>query len=176
MKEKSTYKRSFSEQSKRKMSASALARSARQRLALQEKIDIELEKIWHELANKKSDNSSPRKVTLAHIARRLGIHTQTLHKSQNKNIADHIKNWISELTTPARTLAPKPRRSANSVVDEWKRKYNDLLAVQCLWETDLHEALAKVDEVQRENAKQMETIKVLTSELKLLRTRFGIVR
>lgn len=62
------------------------------------------------------------------------------------------------------------------MVEEWKSKYNDLLAIQCLWETDLHEARAKVDELQSENERRAATIKTLTTELKFLKAKFTVMK
>ncbi len=101
---------------------------------------------------------------------------QTFHKERNRPIAAQIKVWISELTTTAKVTETRPRRSTDSMVEEWKSKYNDLLAIQCLWETDLHEARAKVDELQSENERRAATIKTLTTELKLLKAKFTVMK
>ncbi|WP_165774444.1 hypothetical protein [Herbaspirillum robiniae] len=176
MEEKSSYKRSFSDISKSKMQKSAVARADRSSLKLREAIDDELEKIWHELAKLDPSLQIKEIPSLANIARRAGIHPQTLHKPRYRVLTQNIKNWILEITPPSKPNALQVRKSPESAVAQWKKKYNDLLDKHCLSEIDLLHASAQLELLQKENEMQATTIKNLTADLRSIQKKLTVVK
>lgn len=145
----------YSDESRARMSAAALARYDANAEQTLEGVRTMLATIRNEMAE--NDGVYPHNkggLSLAEVARRAGIHPQTFHKPRYVELAAEVKAWLDALKQEASGVVVgrmRVRSELGSRLQEWKRLYEELLETHRISETDLALSEAKLEEALKEN-------------------------
>jgi len=166
MAESDNRKRAFSEASKDKMRAAALARHDNNAQAIIERVHTVMETIQKEMtANNGIYPQNKGAVSLAEVARRAEIHPVTFHKERYIGLAQEVRDWLGTLKQGAIVGRMRVRKELETRVQEWKQLYDDLLETHRISETDLAYANEKLNEALQE----IETLRQRVAELTKLK-------
>jgi hypothetical protein len=97
----------------------------------------------------------------AEVARRAELHPVTLHKPHYSELRKEIKTWVEKIKGGAIVGSQRIRKTLKTRLDDWKELYEDMKEAHHLHETDLQVALARMKELEAENA----TLRARLSEL-----------
>lgn len=151
MAESNNRKRAFSEASKDKMRAAALARHDNNAQVIFERVHAVMETIQKEMAaNNGIYPQNKGGVSLAEVARRAGIHPVTLHKQRYIELTKDVRDWLETLKQGAIVGRMRVRKELATRVQEWSQLYEDLLETHRISETDLAYANEKLKEAMKE--------------------------
>ncbi|CBJ39322.1 conserved protein of unknown function [Ralstonia solanacearum CMR15] len=158
-------KRTYSEESRERMRAAALARHTSNAQDIHERVRAVMKAIQEEMAaNQGIYPHNQGAVSLAEVARRAEIHPVTFHKKRYVDLVEEVKEWLEILKQGAVVGRMRVRKALGTRIQEWKQLYEDLLDSHRLAETDLAYAEARLDEVLVENEKLQQRVDDLTKQ------------
>ena len=145
-------KRTYSEESRKRMRAAALARYDGNAQQTHERVRAVMKAVQGEMvANDGIYPHNKGAISLAEIARRAGIHPFTFHKPRYVELAKEVREWLAVLKQDAAVGRVRVRKELGTRIQEWKQLYEDLREAHRISETDLAYANARLEEVLREN-------------------------
>ncbi|WP_410199704.1 hypothetical protein [Burkholderia cenocepacia] len=145
-------KRTYSDESRGRMRAAALARHDSNARQTHERVRALMMTIRDEIASNQGIYPHNKgAISLAEVARRAEIHPFTFHKPRYVELANEVRQWLASLRQDAVVGRVHVRKELGTRVREWKQLYEDLREVHRIAETDLAHAQALLEETRREN-------------------------
>ncbi|MBG1252322.1 hypothetical protein [Burkholderia pseudomallei] len=158
-------KRTYSDESRERMSASALARYDTNAEATHERVRSVMKAIQEEMAAHEGIYPHNKgAVSQAEVARRAEIHPNTLHKARYVDLVQEVKDWLDTLKEGTVVGRMRVRKELGTRVQEWKKLYEDLRESHRITETDLAHANELLKEAQLENEKLRRRVSELTKQ------------
>lgn len=158
-------KRTYSDESRERMRAAALARSDTNAEATRERVRAVMTTIQEEMAaNEGIYPHNKGAVSQAEVARRAEIHPNTFHKTRYVELGEEVKGWLDTLKQGTVVGRMRVRKELGTRVQEWKQLYEDLRETHRVTETDLAHANELLKEAQRENEELRRRVSELTKQ------------
>lgn len=154
MNEAKASKRTFSQESRERMQAAALARHDARAERAHARVRVVMAAIQTEMADNNGIYPNNKgAVSLAEVARRAEIHQFTFHKPRYQELRQEVKDWLAALKSGTVVGRGRVRKELGTRVQEWKELYEGLLETYRMAEADLEHAKARLEDVIKENEK-----------------------
>lgn len=158
-------KHSLSEESRERMRNAALTRYDGLAQQTHARVRAMLQTIKKEMeANGGIYPHNKGALSLAEIARRVGIHPLTFHKPRYVAICQEVREGLETLRQGAVVGRTQVRKTLKNRALEWKQLYEDLLQAHRVSEIDLALAEARLEEALVENEKLRQRIADITAQ------------
>ena len=158
-------KRTYSDESRERMRVAALARYGTNAEATHERVRAVMKAIQEEMAaNEGIYPHNKGAVSGAEVARRAGIHPNTLHKVRYVLLGEEVKDWLDTLKQGTVVGRMRVRKELGTRVQEWKQLYEDLRETHRITETDLAHVNELLQEARRENEELQQRVSELTKQ------------
>jgi hypothetical protein len=147
-------KRNYSDETRERMRAAAMARYDSGAEQTHARVRSLMKTIQEEMASNQGIYPHNKgALSLAEVARRAEMHPLTFHKPRYVDLAKEVKEWLETLKQGAIVGRMRVRKDLGTRVQEWKELYEDLAETHRATETDLARTQALLDKALLDNDK-----------------------